>query len=312
MHFSADEIRAVISYKSLIPEMRKALIAASAGSVTQPLRTMMTLPEYGGRYGVMSAIYGEVMGTKMVSIYPENAKFNLPTHASTIQIFSTLTGQSLATLDGDVITEMRTAAVSALAMDTLAPQASSTLAILGAGVQARAHLSAMLQIRDFDTIYVWNRHHSRANLWSTQAKVLAKKTVKEAVESADVVVTATNASSPILHGNFLKTNSLVIAVGAVHPQMRELDDAVMDGVVIVESREAAQNESGDVILSGASIYAELGEILAGSTALPVSSRRVFKSVGIAVEDVAAAYLAYTHLKVSTEAGLLAASSRHNM
>jgi thiomorpholine-carboxylate dehydrogenase len=253
---------------------------------------MMTRSGKAGRYGVMSAICGRVMGTKMVSIYPENSEVGLASHASIIQLFNADTGQALATMDGDVITEMRTAAVSALAAKVLSPKNATVLAVLGAGVQAGAHLEALPHIRQFDRVYVWSRNYESARRLAIQHGATVTKSISEAVSTADIVVTATSATNGVLLGHAMKAANLVIAVGAVHPQSRELDDIVMQGAVVVESREAAQTESGDIILSGATIYGELGQIVAGKLDIPQVSRKVFKSVGIAVEDVAAAHLAY--------------------
>jgi thiomorpholine-carboxylate dehydrogenase len=232
------------------------------------------------------------MGTKMVSIYPENSEVGLASHASIIQLFNADTGQALATMDGDVITEMRTAAVSALAAKVLSPKNATVLAVLGAGVQAGAHLEALPHIRQFDRVYVWSRNYESARRLAIQHGATVTKSISEAVSTADIVVTATSATNGVLLGHAMKAANLVIAVGAVHPQSRELDDIVMQGAVVVESREAAQTESGDIILSGATIYGELGQIVAGKLDIPQVSRKVFKSVGIAVEDVAAAHLAY--------------------
>ena len=294
MHFSAADVSSVLNYADLIPQMQTALSEFSQKRVIQPLRTLLqSSPD--GRYGIMSAVYGNVMGTKMVTIYPGNGVFHLPTHASVIQLFDTATGRPLATMDADVITEMRTAAVSALAAHVLAPESSTKLAILGAGVQARAHLKALRHTRHFDQVFLWSRNRQSAARLASECKVLLAESVVDAVRSADIVVVATGATSPVLHGRHLKIASLVIAIGAVHPLARELDDGVMHGALIVDSREAAQMESGDVILSGAIVYAELGQILAGHLPVPPAPRRVFKSVGIAVEDVAAAHLVYTRL-----------------
>jgi ornithine cyclodeaminase/alanine dehydrogenase-like protein (mu-crystallin family) len=291
MYLDHEQIKKTIGYEALIPELRRALIEFSAGRVTQPLRTILGVPQHHGRFAVMPAVYGDVMGTKMVSVYPANAPLNLPTHSSEIHLFSAVTGQSLAILHGDLITEMRTAAVSAIATDLLSPSTAHVLAILGAGNQARAHATALRSVRHFDEIYVWSRNPAAAQRLAREIGARAA-TMEEAVRHADVIVTATSASEPILNGDQLKQKALIVAVGAVGPTLRELDDAAMTGAVIVESREAALHESGDILLSGATVYAELGELLAGTKSLPNADRIIFKSLGIAVEDVATANLVF--------------------
>jgi ornithine cyclodeaminase/alanine dehydrogenase-like protein (mu-crystallin family) len=291
MYLDHEQIKKIISYDALVPEMRRALIEFSAGRVAQPLRTILAVPQHHGRFAVMPAVYGDVMGTKMVSVYPGNAPHNLPTHSSEIHLFSAVTGQSLAILHGDLITEMRTAAVSSIATDLLSPPNARVLAILGAGAQARAHAEALRRVRNFDEIYVWSRNPATAQSLASEIGGKAA-TIEEAVRHADVIVTATSASQPILRGDQMKQKALIVAVGAVGPSLRELDDAAMTGTLIVESREAALHESGDVILSGATIYAELGELLAGTRSLPKTDRFVYKSLGIAVEDVATANLIF--------------------
>jgi ornithine cyclodeaminase/alanine dehydrogenase-like protein (mu-crystallin family) len=291
MYLDHEQVKKTISYEALIPELRQALIAFSAGRATQPLRTILGVPEYKGRFAVMPAVYGDVMGTKMVSVYPGNAALGLPTHSSEIHLFSAVTGQSLAMLHGDLITEMRTAAVSSIATDLLSPPKARVLAILGAGAQARAHATALRRVRDFEEIYLWSRNPAAAERLAREIGGKAAS-IEEAVRHADVIVTATSASEPVLHGNQLKQKALIVAVGAVGPSLRELDDAAMAGTLVVESREAALCESGDVLRSGATVYAELGELLAGTKGLPHTDRVIYKSLGIAVEDVATANLVF--------------------
>jgi len=165
------------------------------------------------------------------------------------------------------------------------------LAMLGSGVQARAHLEALQQVRHFEEVRVWSRTAEHAECFARLHKAKAMP-AESAVRGADVVVTATAALQPILEGAWLKPGAHVNAVGAPRPDWRELDDLAMANTLIVDSREAVLKESGDVILSKAEIYAEIGEIFAGVKAAPVSATTVFKSVGIAVEDIATAKLVY--------------------
>jgi thiomorpholine-carboxylate dehydrogenase len=208
-----------------------------------------------------------------------------------IALFDPRTGEPLALMDGRYITEMRTAAVSAVATDTLASRNAKVLAILGAGVQAQAHLEMLPRVRRFEEVRVWNHHPEKAQRFAEEHGIKAMK-LEEAVRGADVVVTATSAREPILKGEWLKPGVHVNAVGASRPDWRELDDAAMRNVVIVDSYEGARKESGDVILSGATPFAELGEILNGTKRIEPGATTIFKSLGMAVEDVAAAKLVY--------------------
>jgi len=165
------------------------------------------------------------------------------------------------------------------------------LALLGAGVQARAHLEVLRHVRQFEEVRVWNHHREKAEQFAAEHGIKAMK-VEDAVREADVIVTATSAREPILKGEWLKPGTHVNAVGASRPDWRELDDDVMKNVVIVDSYEGAQNESGDVIGSGAKPFAELGEILNGTRRVEPGATTIFKSLGMAVEDVAAAKLVY--------------------
>ncbi len=289
--FGEEQVRAVLGYDELIPAMRRALMDFSAGRVLQPVRTVMRVAEHGGWFAVMPAVYGDVMGAKLVTFYPANAERGEHTHMATIQLFRATTGEPLAMMDGRSITEMRTAAVSAVAVDLLAGRDAKVLAILGSGVQARAHVAALSRVRRFAEMRVWSRtpEHARRFAEEVGARV---STAEDAVRGADVVLTLTSAAEPVLEGRWLKAGAMVCAVGAVTPERRELNDDAMRGSVVVESREAAQQEPGDILLSGAKITAELGELLAQGGVEGLRGPVVFKSVGIAVEDVAAASLVW--------------------
>jgi thiomorpholine-carboxylate dehydrogenase len=197
-------------------------------------------------------------------------------------------------MDGRLITEMRTAAVSAAVTKHLASPKSRVLALLGSGVQASAHLEALSRVRGLDEVRVWSQTPEHARRFAEEHGARAVPDAESAVRDADVIVTATNAREPILRGAWLKPGAHVNAVGSPRPTWRELDDDVMNaGVLVVDSREAVLKESGDVILSKALIFAEVGEIFAGTKPKPsFGHTTVFKSVGIAIEDIAAARLVY--------------------
>lgn len=288
-YLSEDEVRPLLKLEELIPAMERALIDFSAGRVVQPVRSAVNVAQYHGFMGIMPAVYGDLMGAKLVNLYPENTALGIPTHQAVIAIFRAETGEPLAMMDGRLITEERTAAVSAVATKLLARPDAHRLAILGSGVQARGHFRALSLVRKFDDVRVWSRNAENAKSFAEEIGARGMP-AEDAVRDADVVVTATNSPEPVLHGAWLKPGVLVNAVGAVGKKNRELDGDAMRGAVVVDSRDAAEKESGDIALANATIYAELGELLAGSKPLPQSEITVFKSLGLAVEDIASARL----------------------
>jgi ornithine cyclodeaminase/alanine dehydrogenase-like protein (mu-crystallin family) len=288
---SEEQVRALLSYEELIPAMRKALMDFSAGRVLQPLRAILPVAAHGGWFGVMPAVYGTVMGAKMVAFYPRNVDLQKHTHMAMIQLFRSDTGEPLATMDGRLITEMRTAAVSVVAIDHLAAPGAKVLGILGSGVQARSHFRALAGIRSFTDVRVWSRSQEHAQQFASEVGARVT-TAEQAVSGADVVLALTSSPEPVLRGKWLSPHAMVCAIGAATPERRELDEEAMRGAVVVESREAAMKEAGDIVLAHAQVTAEIGELLNGAQMERGDRPVVFKSVGIAVEDIAAAKLVY--------------------
>jgi len=287
-----EQIAEILTMDDLIPEMEKAMIAFSAGEVTQPLRSMIPVEPAGGYFGPMPAVSKDAMGIKLVTFYPNNADRGIHTHHAMILLFAPDTGEPQAIMDGRLITEMRTAAVSAAATKPLAAADAKVLAILGSGTQAKSHIEAMRCVRDFEEVRVWSRNADHARRLA-EAHGAVAMSAEDAVRGADVVVTATSSQTPVLCGDWLKDGAHVNAVGAPIATWRELDDDVMNKcIVIADSRDACLAESGDVILSGAQIHAEIGEVLAGKANVNPAKTTLFKSVGIATEDVFAARLVY--------------------
>ena len=291
MHLGEDEIRPLLAWEPLIAAMETALAAFSQGRVIQPVREMLTVEEGRRYFAAMPAASEAAMGAKILGFYPGNAGSGVATHHAMILLMRPDTGEPLATMDGRLITERRTAAVSAAATKRLARPGASVLALLGSGVQAAAHLDALRRVRDFAEVRVWSRNPEHARRFAEQYGARATD-AESAVRGADVVVTATSAIEPILKGAWLAPGAHVNAVGAPRPNWRELDDDAMGNTLVVDSRAAVLKESGDVILSRAAISAEIGEIFTGAVSVPVEATTVFKSVGLAVEDVAAAKLVY--------------------
>jgi thiomorpholine-carboxylate dehydrogenase len=291
LFLNEEQVREHLRMADLIPAMEKALIDFSADRVTQPVRSIISVNPPGGFLGLMPALTPDGLGLKAVTFYPSNAERGIPTHMATIFLVDPQTGTPLAIMDGRLITEMRTAAVSAAATKLLASPDSKVLAILGSGVQARSHVEALRLARSFEEIRVWSPTRERAERFAKEVSA-TETSAEDAVRSADVIVTVTSSKTPVLKGTWLKPGCHVNAIGACRPDWRELDDEAMSNVVFVDSREGAMKESGDVILSSARIYAELGEALAGRVPPRASETTIFKSLGMAVEDIAAALLVY--------------------
>ena len=299
MYIAEHEVRAVLTYEALIPAIRQALADYSAGRVDQPPRIILRAGNAegfrNGWFAVMPVVAGDMMGVKTVTFFPGNADLGLHTHMAVIELLRRSTGEPLAVMDGRLITEMRTAAVSAVALDALAPKQAASLGILGSGMQARSHLQAFRLVRPaLKDIRIWSRTpaHAQRLAAETRAGAVAVQTAEEAA-AADVVLTVTASPDPVLQGQWLAPHALVLAVGATGSSLRELDDEAMLGsCVVAESRSSVERESGDVRLSGARVQAEIGEILANPANTPRDRRIVFKSVGMAIEDLVAARLVW--------------------
>jgi len=291
LFLNEEQVRQHLRMADLIPAMEKALIDFSAGKVTQPVRSVVKVDPPGGFLGLMPALTPDGLGLKAVTFYPPNAERGIPTHMATIFLVDPQTGAPLAIMDGRLITEMRTAAVSAAATKLLAVRDAKILALLGSGVQARSHVEALRLVRNFETIRIWSPTTEHAKRLAKEIGATAMS-AEQAVRDAEVIVTATNSKTAILKGAWLKPGCHVNAIGACRPDWREMDDDALANVVVVDSREGAMKESGDVILSGAKIYAELGEAFAGKVPSRASETTIFKSLGMAVEDIAAAMLVY--------------------
>src|SRR5437667_1380047 len=274
---SEEQVRRHLRMTDLIPAMEKALIDFSTGKVTQPVRSVIKVEPANGLLGLMPAITPDGLGLKAVTFYPSNAERGIPTHMATIFLVDPQTGTPLAIMDGRLITEMRTAAVSAAATKFLAQPDAKILAILGSGVQARSHVEALQLVRSLQEIRVWSPTRQHAEQFAKEKGAKATS-AEEAVREADVIVVATSSKTPVLKGAWLKPGSHVNAIGACRPDWRELDDEAMSNVVFVDSRDGALKESGDVILSGAKIHAGLREWLRGKVPWRTNETTIIKSL----------------------------------
>jgi ornithine cyclodeaminase/alanine dehydrogenase-like protein (mu-crystallin family) len=302
---SESDVRAVLFPAELIDAMESALAALSAGRVVQPVRTAF---EIGDRtfFALMPAFDREhaILGAKLVSVVPANFEKGIPTHLAAISLFDTITGELAAVMDGRYITEVRTAAASAVSVRHLARADASVLAILGSGVQARSHLEALPLVRRFTEIRAWSPTPDHLERFVADAgiPVRAARTAEEAVRGADVVVLATNSITPAIENAWVAPGAHVIAMGACRPTQQEVDPAlVARAYLVVDSRAAALQESGDIVLpirqglfAEEHVRAELGEIVSGRKPGRSSPDQVtlFKSLGQAIEDLVAADLAW--------------------
>ena len=276
-----------LRYEELIPAVADALAALAAGKVVQPVRTVLPIEPHRGFFAVMPA-YAGAMGAKLVTFYPHNT--GVHTHHALIVMLKPETGEPLAVMDGRLITEMRTAAASAVATQRLARKNAAVLGIIGSGVQARSHLAALRHVRSFKEVRVWSPRNAAA--FAQKHGVKAVSSAEQAVRGAHVVVVAASSTTPILEGRWLAPGTHVNAIGATRPNWRELDDQLVTTArVFVDSREAATRESGDVIAARSEVT-EIGAVVSGTAQGRRNDEEItlFKSVGVAVEDVAAAAL----------------------
>jgi len=304
------DVRAVLSMDDLIATMEGALDQFSAGAVRQPLRTIVDVGDGQAFYGVMPAFISRppALGTKLVSVYHSNARAGLPSHLATIVLHDPDTGALQAVLDGRYITEARTAAVSAASVKHLARADARVLAIIGSGVQARSHIDALARVRAFDEVRVWGRDPARVRTLMEgigpdgPSRVVAMPSAQAAADGADVIALVTASREPVLARTSVKDGAHICAVGACRPEEREMDTAlVRDARVFVDSRAGALAEAGDLVIpiregaiDASHIAGELGDVVGRR----IPGRRsdaeitIFKSLGMAVEDVAAARLAF--------------------
>lgn len=307
---SEKEIQSLIHVEELIPVLEQAHIQFSTGKAVMPVRQVVPLPQIKGRITSMPAYLGEsdALGMKVVTYFPENPKLGVPMILATVFLYSTETGKLLAAMDGTYITSIRTACVSAIATRALANPETPTLGVLGAGVQARAHIRALCRVRKIREIKVYDLVEKSVRSLKEEVEpevgieIEPARTAEEVVRNVDLLVTVTTAKEPILSADWLRPGVHINAVGSHRPDLREIDAATFKRArVVVDSREAIMAECGDILLAVKEgvitenhIYAEIGEILAGRKAGRTAANEitVYKAVGIAIQDVATARLVY--------------------
>ncbi|HMF50642.1 MAG TPA: ornithine cyclodeaminase family protein [Candidatus Saccharimonadales bacterium] len=307
---SEKQVQGLIDIDELIEALEQAHIQYSTGNAVMPVRLVVPLPQIDGRITSMPGYLNEdkALGMKVVTYFQNNPKQNLPAILATIMLFHAETGKMIAAMDGSYITAIRTACASAMATKVLANPQTPVLGILGAGVQARAHIHALTRARKLEKIKLYSPSGASAAALKQemapqfQATIEATNSADEAVRDADLVVTVTTAKEPILKKDWLKPGVHINAVGSHRPDLREIDGATLARAkVVVDSREAIMAECGDILLAikegsiaKENIHGEIGEVLAGTKPGRTSSDEVtlYKSVGIAIQDVATANLVY--------------------
>jgi alanine dehydrogenase len=300
---SESDVRAALPMTELIDAMEAALIAFSTGRVVQPVRTVFGIRERCF-FGLMPAFDSDasILGAKLVTVIPENTAKGVDSHQAVIVLFDPASGALLAVTDGRYITEARTAAVSAVSVRHMARPDAAVLAILGSGVQARSHFEALSLVRDFREVRAWSPNPARLREFVAGRGVTPCDSAEHAVRDADVVVLATSSIVPVIDDAWVASGTHVIAVGACRYNHRETDPRlVARALLVVDSRAAAMQEAGDILLAiedgcidSGHLHAELGEVASGAKSGRQDARQItlFKSLGLAIEDVVSADLAY--------------------
>jgi ornithine cyclodeaminase/alanine dehydrogenase-like protein (mu-crystallin family) len=312
-----DEVNALLPMGECVALMREALVSLAEGRVHQPLRTIVRPPDAAGVMGLMpSYASGEraAFGLKAICIFDGNAARGLDSHQGAVLLFGAETGELLAVVNASAVTAVRTAAVSGVATEALAREEAGDLCVIGAGVQARSHVEAMSHVREIRRCRVASRNVGRARELADELSeryafpIEAVGTVEEALRGADLIVTATNSAEAVVRREWISKGAHINAVGSCTPNARELDAAtVAASSMFVDSVESTMNEAGDYlraaregVVAPGHIRAELGEVLRGAEPGRTSEDEItlFKSLGLAVEDLAAAEYLYRKAKAA--------------
>lgn len=317
LFLNQTDVEALLPMAECVEVVADALRALARGEAVQPLRSATWMPDRHGLLGVMPGMLGSlkgddpVAGVKVITVLPGNHAHGMESHQGLVLLFEQERGRPLAVLDATSITAIRTAAASAVATRALAQEDAGDLAILGSGTQARSHLEAMKTVRTLRRVRVWSRHPESARRFAEAVGAETAASAHEAVEGADLICTVIASTEPVLQGDWISPGAHVNAVGACTPRARELDSAaVARSRLFVDRRESALAEAGDFLLARAEgavtdahILGELGEVLEGTVPGRRSAEEItlFKSLGIAVEDLAAARHVYRKAQASSRA-----------
>lgn len=305
MVLSQEEVQQCITMKQAISIMDSTFKEYYANKTVLPLRTPVALEQENGLMFTMPAYLSQqkALGLKVVSVFPDNATLGKPAINGVLLVMSEQTGEALAIMEAGYLTALRTGAVSGLATQYLACDDAKQLAIIGSGVQAMTQLEAVTAVRPIEQITIWSRNFDKAKQFaqqiSTQFKVHCVPDIRDAVKDADIICTATSSPEPLIHLNDLKDQVHINAVGSHSPTMREIgNDVLADAMVVVDQLEAALKEAGEVISALQHQYIqqeeiiELGSMVTHFKAENKPDKTVFKSVGLAIQDVSIAHAVY--------------------
>ncbi|RLQ92397.1 ornithine cyclodeaminase family protein [Falsibacillus albus] len=309
LSIDSSEVHTLLTMQSCIEAMRKALAELASGKAVQELRSVVPIEE-GKLLGQMPGFlkHSEILGTKVITIFQNNHEKGLPSHQGVVLLFDSKDGSLKAAVDGNAITAIRTAAVSAVATDLLARKNAQTLCVLGSGEQARSHIEAMVLVRQIKLIKVWSRRREKAERLKAEMEkafnisIQVCDTAEEAAADAEIICTVTASKEPVLLGEWVAKGVHVNAVGACKASDRELDsELVKQSEFFVDRRESAVHESGDYliplmegVIDESHIAGEIGDLLVGKLRGRSSEEliTVFESLGLAIEDLAAANFVY--------------------
>ncbi|HET9824116.1 MAG TPA: ornithine cyclodeaminase family protein [Chitinophagaceae bacterium] len=313
-----EKIASLLPMHECIELMEKMFRSLANGECVQPLRSLMWLPDRTGLLGMMPG-YAEspgVMGIKLITVFHANRDAGYPSHQGVVILFDTRHGQPLMIFDATEITAIRTAAASALATRLLSRENSRRLAIIGSGEQAQRHVESILLVRKISEITLWSRNEEHAKDLAEKISTIeeipisTKKSVQEAVEKADIICTVTSSPTPIVMGGWISPGAHINAVGSSTPKSRELDSAtIVRGKLFTDRLESILTEAGDFLfpkqegaITDAHVRAELGEVLTGSKKGRENDEEItiFKSLGIALEDIFSAWHVYQKINQLNE------------
>jgi alanine dehydrogenase len=308
-YLDRERVATLLPMEACIPLMEQAFRSLAAGNTLQPLRSLMWLPDKSGILGMMPgyAKNPDILGIKIITIFHANGALGLPSHQGVVMLFDAKQGTPLLMLDAAEITAIRTAATSALATKLLAREDASRLAILGTGEQAERHIQAISLVRQIDRITIWGRNNAHAETLAAKFKnTQIAPTVKEAVNDADIICTVTASREPILYGEWIPEGAHINAVGSCTPTTRELDTAaVVQASLFTDRYESLFHEAGEFLipkkegfLTETDVRAEIGEVLTGAKEGRKNAADItlFKSLGIAAEDLFAAHYIFEKLQ----------------
>ena len=314
LYITKEKIAALLPMQECIEQMEQMFRSLAAGKCLQPLRSLMWLPDKTGLLGMMPGYASglDMMGIKVISVFHSNREAGYPSHQGVVILFDAKHGQPLMFFDAAEITAIRTAAASAVATELLARKNAERLTIIGSGEQAERHVEAMLLVRPIKQIKIWSRNETNATILAQKLSgcyhlpVYITKTAQEAVTNADIICTVTAARQPVVLGEWIAPGTHINAVGSSTPVARELDtNAIVNAELFTDCYESLFNEAGDFLIpkkegavTDAHVKAELGEVILGTKTGRSNDDAitVFKSLGIAAEDIFSAWHIYQKIK----------------